>query len=227
MKQPIHVAIIMDGNGRYGIKKFNNRNKGHYKGLINTFKIIEYCIKIKINFLTLYAFSNENWLRPRREIDYLFKLFRFFFAKKFHLLYKKNVIIRFIGSRNNLPKDIKKIIKVVEKKTKNNKGTLVCFALNYGSRQEIIKAFNKKYLIKSKIDEKLFSNLLYTKEIPDPDLLIRTGGYQRLSNFLLWQLSYSELFFLKKTWPEFKTRDLDKILDQYYLISRNFGGISE
>jgi len=227
MKQGIHVAIIMDGNGRYGIKKFNNRNKGHYNGLINTFRIIEYCIKIKINFLTLYAFSNENWLRPKKEIDHLFKLFRYFFAKKFHLLNKKNVIIKFIGFRNNLPKDIKKIIKVVEKKTKNNKGTLVCFALNYGSRQEIIKAFNKKYLIKSKIDEKLFSSLLFTKKIPDPDLLIRTGGYQRLSNFLLWQLSYSELFFLKKTWPEFKTRDLDKILDQYYLIKRNFGGISE
>jgi len=227
MKQPIHVAIIMDGNGRYGIKKFNNRNKGHYKGLINTFKIIEYCIKIKINFLTLYTFSNENWLRPKKEIDNLFKLFRYFYVKKFHLLNKQNVIIKFIGSRNNLPKDIKKIIKAVEKKTKKNKGMLVCFALNYGSRQEIIKAFNKKCLIKLKIDEKFFSNLLYTKEIPYPDLLIRTGGYQRLSNFLLWQLSYSELFFLKKTWPEFRTRDLDKILDQYYLIRRNFGGISE
>jgi len=227
MRQPIHVAIIMDGNGRYGIKKFNNRNKGHYKGLVNTFKIIEYCIKIKINFLTLYTFSNENWLRPKKEIDNLFKLFRYFYVKKFHLLNKQNVIIKFIGSRDNLPKNIKKIIKVVEKKTKNNTGMLICFALNYGSRQEIIKAFNKKYLIESKIDEKFFSRLLYTKGMPDPDLLIRTGGYQRLSNFLLWQLSYSELFFLKKTWPEFKTRDLDKILDQYYLIRRNFGGISE
>jgi len=227
MKQSIHVAIIMDGNGRYGIKKFNNRNKGHYKGLINTFKIIKYCIKIKISFLTLYTFSIENWLRPKKEIDNLFKLFRYFYVKKFSLLNKQNVIIKFIGSRNNLPKDIKKIIKVVEKKTKNNKGMRICFALNYGSRQEIIKAINKKYLIKSKIDEKLFSNLLYTKKIPDPDLLIRTGGYQRLSNFLLWQLSYSELFFLKKTWPEFKTKDLDNILKQYYLIRRNFGGISE
>jgi len=227
MKQPIHVAIIMDGNGRYGIKKFNNRNKGHYKGLINTFKIIEYCIKIKINFLTLYTFSNENWLRPKEEIDNLFKLFRYFYAKRFHRLNKQNVIIKFIGSRNNLPKDIKKIIKVVEKKTKNNQGMLICFALNYGSRQEIIKAFNKKYLINSKVDENFFSNLLYTKEIPDPDLLIRTGGYQRLSNFLLWQLSYSELFFLKKNWPEFKTKDLDNILEQYYLIRRNFGGISD
>jgi len=227
MKQSIHVAIIMDGNGRYGIKKFNNRNKGHYKGLINTFKIIKYCIKIKISFLTLYTFSIENWLRPKKEIDNLFKLFRYFYVKKFSLLNKQNVIIKFIGSRNNLPKDVKKIIKVVEKKTKNNKGMRICFALNYGSRQEIIKAINKKYLIKSKIDEKLFSNLLYTKKIPDPDLLIRTGGYQRLSNFLLWQLSYSELFFLKKTWPEFKTKDLDNILKQYYLIRRNFGGISE
>jgi len=227
MSQPIHVAIIMDGNGRYGIKKFNNRNKGHYKGLINTFKIIEYCIKIKISFLTLYTFSKENWLRPKKEIDNLFRLFRYFYAKKFHLLNKQNTIIKFIGSRNNLPRDIKKIIKVVEKKTKKNKGMLICFALNYGSRQEIIKAFNKKYLIKKKIDEKLFSNLLYTKGIPDPDILIRTGGYQRLSNFLLWQSSYSELFFLKKNWPEFKTKDLDKILDQYYLIRRNFGGISE
>jgi len=227
MKQSIHVAIIMDGNGRYGIKKFNNRNKGHYKGLINTFKIIKYCIKIKISFLTLYTFSIENWLRPKKEIDNLFKLFRYFYVKKFSLLNKQNVIIKFIGSRNNLPKDVKKIIKVVEKKTKNNKGMRICFALNYGSRQEIIKAINKKYLIKSKIDEKLFSNLLYTKKIPDPDLLIRTGGYQRLSNFLLWQLSYSKLFFLKKTWPEFKTKDLDNILKQYYLIRRNFGGISE
>jgi len=227
MKQPIHVAIIMDGNGRYGIKKFNNRNKGHYKGLINTFKIIKYCIKIKISFLTLYTFSNENWLRPKKEIDNIFKLFRYFYIKKFHLLNKQDVIIKFIGSRNDLPKDIKKIIKIVEKKTKKNNGMLICFALNYGSRQEIIRAMNKKYIIKSKIDEKLFSNLLYTKKIPDPDLLIRTGGYQRLSNFLLWQLSYSELFFLKKTWPEFKTKDLDKILDKYHYIRRNFGGISE
>jgi len=227
MKQSIHVAIIMDGNGRYGIKKFNNRNKGHYKGLINTFKIIKYCIKIKISFLTLYTFSNENWLRPKKEIDNIFKLFRYFYIKKFHLLNKQDVIIKFIGSRNDLPKDIKKIIKIVEKKTKKNNGMLICFALNYGSRQEIIRAMNKKYIIKSKIDEKLFSNLLYTKKIPDPDLLIRTGGYQRLSNFLLWQLSYSELFFLKKTWPEFKTKDLDKILDKYHYIRRNFGGISE
>jgi len=227
MKEPIHLAIIMDGNGRYGIKKFNNRNKGHYKGLINTFKIINYCIKIKINFLTLYTFSNENWFRPKKEVDNLFKLFRYFYDKKFHLLNKHNVLIKFIGSRNKLPKDIKKIIKIVEKKTKHNKGTFICFALNYGSRQEIIKAFNKKNFFKKKIDEKIFSNLLYTKEIPDPDLLIRTGGYQRLSNFLLWQLSYSELFFLKKTWPEFNTRDLDKILKKYYLIRRNFGGISD
>jgi len=227
MKQSIHVAIIMDGNGRYGIKKFNSRNKGHHKGLINTFKIIKYCIKIKISFLTLYTFSIENWLRPKKEIDNLFKLFRYFYVKKFNLLNKQNVVIKFIGSRNNLPKDVKKIIKVVEKKTKNNKGMRICFALNYGSRQEIIKAVNKKNLIKSKIDEKLFSKLLYTKGIPDPNLLIRTGGYQRLSNFLLWQLSYSELFFLKKTWPEFKTIDLDNILKRYYLIRRNFGGISE
>jgi len=227
MKQPIHVAIIMDGNGRYGIKKFNNRNKGHYKGLINTFKIIKYCIKIKISFLTLYTFSNENWLRPKKEIDNIFKLFRYFYIKKFHLLNKQDVIIKFIGSRNDLPKDKKKIIKIKKKKTKKNNGMLICFALNYGSRQEIIRAMNKKYIIKSKIDEKLFSNLLYTKKIPDPDLLIRTGGYQRLSNFLLWQLSYSELFFLKKTWPEFKTKDLDKILDKYHYIRRNFGGISE
>ncbi len=207
MISPSHIAIIMDGNGRWGLKKYNDRNKGHYFGLLNINKVIEYCIKIKIKYLTLYTFSTENWNRPKKEIDYLFFLFKYFYKKNFNKLNKNNIKIKFIGDLKNIPKDLKIIIKKIEDKTKNNDAITVIFAFNYGAKSELVNAF--KNIIKNKtkvneINEELINNYLYTNNIPDPDILIRTGGEKRLSNFLLWQLSYAELFFINKNWPDFK-----------------------
>jgi undecaprenyl diphosphate synthase len=195
---PSHIAIIMDGNGRWGLKKYNDRNKGHYYGLLNINKVIKYCIKIKIKYLTLYTFSTENWNRPKKEIDYLFFLFKYFYKKNFNKLNKNNIKIKFIGDLKNIPKELKVIIRKIEDKTKNNDAISVIFAFNYGAKSELVNAF--KNIIKNKhkvykISEELINNNLYTNNIPDPDILIRTGGEKRLSNFLLWQLSYSELFF--------------------------------
>ena len=213
MISPSHIAIIMDGNGRWGLKKYNDRNKGHYYGLLNINKVIEHCIKIKIKYLTLYTFSTENWNRPKKEIDYLFFLFKYFYKKNFNKLNKNNIKIKFIGDLKNIPKDLKIIIKKIEDKTKNNDAITVIFAFNYGAKSELVNAF--KNIIKNKtkvneINEELINNYLYTNNIPDPDILIRTGGEKRLSNFLLWQLSYAELFFINKNWPDFNFFDLKK-----------------
>ena len=206
MISPSHIAIIMDGNGRWGLKKYKDRNKGHYYGLQNINKIIKDCIKINIKYLTLYTFSTENWNRPKKEIDYLFFLFKYFYKKNFNKLNKNNIKIKFIGNLKNIPKDLKVIIKKIQDKTKNNDAITVIFAFNYGAKSELVNAF--KNIIKNKnkvnnINEDLINNNLYTKNIPDPDILIRTGGEKRLSNFLLWQLSYAELFFINKNWPDF------------------------
>lgn len=225
---PSHIAIIMDGNGRWGLKKYNDRNKGHYYGLQNINKVIENCIKLKIKYLTLYTFSTENWNRPKKEINYLFYLFKFFYKKNFSKLIKNNVRIKFIGDLINIPKDLKPIIKKTQEKTKNNSAITVLFAFNYGAKSELINAF--KNILKNKkkvINEELVSNYLYTKNIPDPDILIRTGGNKRLSNFLLWQLSYAELFFVNKNWPDFNFLDLKKIVNKFAYIQRKFGGLNE
>jgi undecaprenyl diphosphate synthase len=225
---PSHIAIIMDGNGRWGLKKYNNRNKGHYYGLQNVNKVIKYCIKLNIKYLTLYTFSTENWNRPKKEIDYLFFLFKFYYQKNFNKLKKKNVKIKFIGDLKNIPKDLKAIIKSAQYKTKNNNAITVIFAFNYGAKSELINAFkNISKNIKNIINEKLISDNLYTKNIPDPDILIRTGGDKRLSNFLLWQISYTELFFVDKNWPDFNFSDLKKIINIFNSIKRKFGGINE
>ena len=228
MISPSHIAIIMDGNGRWGLKKYNNRNKGHYYGLLNINKVIEHCIKIKIKYLTLYTFSTENWNRPKKEINYLFHLFKYFYKKNFSKLIKNNIRIKFIGDLINIPKDLKPIIKKIQEKTKNNSAITVLFAFNYGAKSELINAF--KNILKNKrkvINEELVSNYLYTKNIPDPDILIRTGGNKRLSNFLLWQLSYAELFFVNKNWPDFNFLDLKKIVNKFAYIQRKFGGLNE
>ena len=225
---PSHIAIIMDGNGRWGLKKYNDRNKGHYYGLLNINKVIKYCIKIKIKYLTLYTFSTENWNRPKKEINYLFHLFKYFYKKNFSKLIKNNIRIKFIGDLINIPKDLKPIIKKIQEKTKNNSAITVLFAFNYGAKSELINAF--KNILKNKrkvINEELVSNYLYTKNIPDPDILIRTGGNKRLSNFLLWQLSYAELFFVNKNWPDFNFLDLKKIVNKFAYIQRKFGGLNE
>jgi len=225
---PSHIAIIMDGNGRWGIKKYNDRNKGHYFGLKNINKVIECCIKLKIKYLTLYTFSTENWNRPKKEINYLFYLFKYFYKKNFNKLNKNDIKIKFIGDFTNIPKDLKTIIKKIQTKTKNNNIITVVFAFNYGAKSELINAF--KSILKNKkktINEEIISNHLYTKNIPDPDILIRTGGNKRLSNFLLWQLSYAELFFVDKNWPDFNFMDLKKIVSTFTSIKRKFGGLNE
>ena len=230
MISPSHIAIIMDGNGRWGLKKYKDRNKGHYFGLQNINKIINDCIKINIKYLTLYTFSTENWNRPKKEIDYLFFLFKYFYKKNFNKLNKNNIKIKFIGNLKNIPKDLKVIIKKIQDKTKNNDAITVIFAFNYGAKSELVNAF--KNIIKNKnkvnkINEDLINNNLYTKNIPDPDILIRTGGEKRLSNFLLWQLSYAELFFINKNWPDFNFLDLKKIINTFKVTKRKFGGLNE
>ena len=230
MSHVSHIAIIMDGNGRWGLKKYNDRNKGHYYGAENVNEVIKNSIKLKIKYLTLYTFSTENWNRPKKEIDYLFFLFQFFYKKKFNKLIKENIKIKFIGDLNSIPKKLKKIIKTVENKTKNNNKITVCFAFNYGSRSELVNSVKKSIKSLKNINhltEEIISKNLYTANIPDPDILIRTGGYHRLSNFLLWQLSYSEIFFMKKNWPDFNYLDLKKVVNQFSKIKRNFGSIDE
>ncbi len=228
MISPSHIAIIMDGNGRWGLKKYNDRNKGHFYGLQNINKVIKNCIKLHIKYLTLYTFSTENWNRPKKEIEYLFFLFKFFYQKNFNKINKKNIRIKFIGDLKNIPADLKVIIKKIQEKTKNNNRITVVFAFNYGAKSELINAFKKIHKNKNKkISEELITNNLYTKNIPDPDILVRTGGEKRLSNFLLWQLSYAELFFIEKNWPDFNFLDLKKIINKFRGIKRRFGGLDE
>jgi len=228
MISPSHIAIIMDGNGRWGLKKYNDRNKGHYYGLQNINKVIKNCIKLHIKYLTLYTFSTENWNRPKKEIEYLFFLFKFFYQKNFNKINKNNIRIKFIGDLKNIPADLKVIIKKIQEKTKNNNRITVVFAFNYGAKSELINAFKKIHKNKNnKISEELISNNLYTKNMPDPDILVRTGGEKRLSNFLLWQLSYAELFFIEKSWPDFNFLDLKKIVNKFSSIKRRFGGLDE
>jgi undecaprenyl diphosphate synthase len=218
----------MDGNGRWGLKKYNDRNKGHYFGLQNINQVIKNCIKLKIKYLTLFTFSTENWSRPEKEVDYLFFLFKYFYKKNFKKINKNNIRIKFIGDLKNIPKDLKIIIKNIQEKTKRNTAITVVMAFNYGAKSELINAFKNILKIKkNKINEKLISNNLYTKNIPDPDILIRTGGNKRLSNFLLWQLSYAELFFVEKNWPDFNFVDLKNIVNTFSKIKRKFGGLNE
>jgi len=219
-----HVAIIMDGNGRWGLKNKSSRNEGHKAGLKTIDKIIKKTIEKNIRYLTLFAFSTENWKRPKKEINYLFKLLENFLKKRIKDLNNKNIRFFVIGKKNFSIK-LNKLLKSAEKQTKSNNILQLNLALNYGSKSEInnaIKLINKK---KSKISEKNISNNLYTKNIPDPDILIRTGNTQRLSNFLLWQSAYTEIFFEKKLWPDFNEKDLNRIIKKFVNIKRNFGSI--
>ena len=221
-----HVAIFMDGNGRWGLKKKGSRNYGHLKGLNTVETVIKSSIEKKIPYLTLYTFSTENWKRPDSEINFLFSLIRKSLKKNLKRIIKQGIKVNVIGRRLGLPSDIDEIVDYIEKKTLNNKKITLTLALNYGSKEEIINACRKFILKKHKnISIKSFKNQLYTKEIPDPDLLIRTGGTKRLSNFLLWQLAYSEIFFEKKLWPAFNERDYSKIIKKFKRIKRNFGKI--
>ncbi|WP_440656586.1 polyprenyl diphosphate synthase [Candidatus Pelagibacter sp. HIMB1509] len=219
-----HVAIIMDGNGRWGIKNKNSRNAGHKAGLKTVEKIINHSIKNKIKFLTLYAFSTENWKRPKKEITFLFQLLETFLLKRLENLNNQDIKLKIIGIKK-FSKKLNQLLTLAEKKTSNNKSLQINLALNYGSKYELVDAFKKLRKNKDKISEKNINKYLQTKDIPDPDLLIRTGNTKRLSNFLLWQLAYSEIFFEKKLWPDFNEKDFNKILKKYKLIKRNFGNI--
>ena len=219
-----HVAIIMDGNGRWGIKYKKSRNLGHKEGLKTVEKIIKSTIKNKIKYLTLYAFSTENWKRPKKEIKFLFNLLENFLLNKLNDLNKQNIKLKIIGKKNFSNKINKLLIKS-EKKTLKNRKLQINLALNYGSKSELVNSFNQIIRSKRKINEKNISKYLYTQNIPDPDFLIRTGNTQRLSNFLLWQLAYSEIFFEKKLWPDFSENDYSKIIKKFKKIKRNFGNI--
>tara|TARA_B100001564_G_scaffold23748_1_gene17624 strand:+ start:525 stop:1199 length:675 start_codon:yes stop_codon:yes gene_type:complete len=219
-----HVAIIMDGNGRWGLKFKNSRNAGHKAGLKTVEKIIKGTIKNNIKFLTLYAFSTENWKRPKKEINFLFNLLENFLINRIDDLHKQNIKLKIIGIKNFSNK-LNNLLSFSEKKTSKNTKLQINLALNYGSKIELISGFKLLIKSKKKITQSNLSKYLYTKDIPDPDLLIRTGNTNRLSNFLLWQLAYSEIFFEKKLWPEFTVQDYNKIIRRYKKIKRNFGSI--
>ncbi len=219
-----HVAIIMDGNGRWGLKYRNSRNAGHKAGLDTVERIIKETIKNKINFLTLFAFSTENWKRPKKEINYLFNLLENFLINRIEELHSKNIKLKIIGSKKFSSK-LNRLLDYSEKKTSKNNKLQINLALNYGSKLELINAFKKITKSKNKINEKNLEKYLQTKNIPDPDILIRTGNTKRLSNFLLWQLAYTEIFFEKKLWPAFTEKDFKKIIKEYKNIKRNFGKI--
>jgi len=220
-----HVAIIMDGNGRWGIKNKKSRNLGHRAGLITVEKIIKQTVKKKIKYLTLYAFSTENWKRPKTEINFLFNLLEEFLLKKTKDLIKQNIKLKIIGDKKPFSKKLSNILLNSENLTKKNKVLQLNLALNYGSKIELVNSMKRMIKKKIAITEANINNNLYTNGIPDPDLLIRTGDTKRLSNFLLWQTAYSELFFLKKLWPDFSTKDYNKILLKFVKTKRNFGNI--
>ena len=219
-----HVAIIMDGNGRWGLKYKNSRNAGHKAGLITVEKIIQESLEQKIKFLTLYAFSTENWRRPKKEINYLFNLLENFLINRIDDLHKQNIKLKIIGIKNFTSK-LNNLLKLAEKKTYKNNKLQINLALNYGSKSELLNAFKKLKKNKKKINEINLVNYMYTKNIPDPEILIRTGNTNRLSNFLLWQIAYSEIFFEKKFWPAFNKKDFKAILKRYKKIKRNFGKV--
>ena len=225
MNQVNHVAIIMDGNGRWALKRGKSRNFGHQQGLKTIEKIVDYAIKKKISYLTLFTFSSENWKRPRKEISFLFKLLENYFKKNLKRVIKNGIKVKIIGKVSKLEKNLKNIIKLAEKKTKQNNKISVQLALNYGSKNEIINSLKIMIKKKQKITNQNFEQNLYTRGFPDPDILIRTGGRNRLSNFLLWQIAYSEIFFIEKMWPDFSSNDFQKILNKFKNIKRNFGKI--
>ena len=219
-----HVAIIMDGNGRWGLKNKKSRNAGHKHGLITVEKIIKETIKLNIKFLTLYAFSTENWKRPKKEVKYLFNLLESFLINKIEYLHNQNIKLKIIGEKQ-FPKNLNKLLNQSEKKTIKNNKLQLNLALNYGSKSELVYAFKQIKKKNININEKNIEDNLYTKNIPNPDLLIRTGDTKRLSNFLLWQISYSEITFVKKLWPDFNYIDFRNIIKKYKNIKRNYGAI--
>ena len=216
-----HIAFIMDGNGRWGKRKKKGRNFGHFKGVETVKKVVKNSIKLKVPILTFYVFSSENWKRPKKEIFFLFKLIQNYFSKEITNINNQGIKINILGEFRKLPFNVKSTLKKTIHKTKKNKNIVVNLAINYGSKNEILNAIKKT----KKLSINNFEKNLYTKKMPDPDILIRTGGHQRLSNFMLWQLAYAELFFLKKLWPDFNYSDLKQIIRKYKKSKRNFGAV--
>jgi len=224
MNQLNHVTNNMEGKGRWGLKQKNSRNKGHRAGLNVIENILKETINQKIKFITLFTFSTENWNRPEKEIKYLFKLLENFLVNKIEDLNKKNIKLNIIGYKNFSPQ-LNKLLKNSEKLTAKNTELQINLALNYGSKKELIKTFEKLKKNKKNFTEDNVSKNLLTKGVPDPDLLIRTGNTKRLSNFLLWQMAYTEIYFEKKLWPDFNIIDYKKIIKIFKSTKRNFGKI--
>ena len=222
MNKLTHIAFIMDGNGMWGEKKGKSRNFGHFKGVETVKKIVKSAIKLNIPIVTFYVFSSENWKRPKHERSYLFKLIKNYFNREIENIINQGIKINILGEIKKFSSDLKFTLENTTKLTKKNKKIIVNLALNYGSKIEIFQTLKKT---KKKLTIKNFEKNLYTKGMPNPDILIRTGGHQRLSNFLLWQLAYTELFFLKKLWPDFNTKDLSAIIKKFKKIQRNYGNI--
>ncbi len=217
-----HIAFIMDGNGRWGKNKGKSRNFGHLNGVETVKDVVKNSIKLKIPIVTFYVFSSENWKRPKSEVDFLFKLIKNYFLKEIKNIIKQGIKINIIGEINKLSASIKPTLRNTINLTKKNKKILVNLAINYGSKTEILNAFKKN---KKKLTINNLEKNFYTKNLPNPEILVRTGGHQRLSNFMLWQLAYAELFFLKKLWPDFNKNDLIKIIKKYKKEKRNFGSL--
>ena len=225
MNSANHVAIIMDGNGRWALQRGKSRDYGHQQGLRTIEKIVDYSIKKKVSYLTLFVFSSENWKRPKKEVNFLFKLLENYFKKNLLKVIRNGIKVKIIGDKSKLGSNLRKIIKLAENKTKKNNKISIQLALNYGSKHEIINSMKIIKKKKQKITNENFEKNLYTSDFPNPDILIRTGGQKRVSNFLLWQIAYTEIFFVNKLWPDFNKNDFQKILNKYKKIKRNFGKI--
>ena len=227
LESPKHVAIIMDGNGRWAKRQQKERTFGHYYGSENVRSIALEALELGIEVITLYAFSTENWKRPQTEIDYLMKLPQVFFKKFLKELNEKGIQIRTIGDLSKIPDNTRKVMENAVEVTKNNNKLILNFALNYGSRDEIVRACNKAIDAGVHIDEEGFNSFLDTSDLPEVEMLIRTGGDVRLSNYLLWQLAYAELVFLDMEWPKFEASHFRECVNSFGTRERRFGGLSE
>ena len=223
---PVHIGIIMDGNGRWAINQKMKRLLGHIQGVETVRSIVEACVRLKIAHLTLYTFSKENWQRPKEEINDLMSLLSSSLKNELEKLNRNNIALKVVGKLEDLPAKLQTLIMEVIKSTKNNTGLVLTLALSYGGRQEIVDAINKIIASNDEyIDEEIFKNYLYAPTMPGPDLIIRTGGESRLSNFLLWQSAYSEIYVSKKNWPEFTKDDLISALNDFGQRKRKYGKV--
>ncbi|MHB1109677.1 MAG: isoprenyl transferase [Devosia sp.] len=232
LKIPGHIGVIMDGNGRWAKARGKPRTEGHIEGVNALRRMVELCIRYGVKHLTVFSFSSENWTRPKDEINFIFSLLRRFVASDLQKLIAHNVRVRIIGSRDGLEDSLRRLIEDVENKTARNTGLNLHVAFNYGGKAEITEAVRRiaeevaaGSLRPADIDERAVERALYTSGIPDPDLIIRTSGEQRVSNFLLWQGAYSELVFVEDNWPDFDENTFLRVLDEYALRERRFGGI--